>query len=297
VVRPLLFASRRDIVDYAVSHKIKYREDSSNSSTKYLRNKLRLGVIPKLREISPAFGATMTGNIARLTECLLFIDHQLEALRSRVVSTEPDGRSVIDVDAIDKGLPLAFVLRELMLPWGFNASVAESIAQCYSCGESGRRFFASEYAAYINRGKIIIVQMSENDLCQWSVESADCSFVYGNMKFTLKTGDAEQLDSLKRPSNIALIDADKVEFPLVLRRWSNGDSFVPFGMSGSKKVSDFLINEKVSLPDKELQTVFVSNESIVWLTGHRIDDNYKITSATRRYIEVVAAPISQIEEE
>ena len=297
VVRPLLFASRRDIVEYAVSHKIKYREDSSNSSTKYLRNKLRLGVIPKLREISPAFGATMTGNIARLTECLLFIDHQLEALRSRVVSTESDGRSVIDVDAIDKGLPLAFVLRELMLPWGFNASVAESIAQCYSCGESGRRFFAAEYAAYINRGKIIIVQMSENDLCQWSVESADCSFVYGNMKFTLKTGDAEQLDSLKRPSNIALIDADKVEFPLVLRRWSNGDSFVPFGMSGSKKVSDFLINEKVSLPDKELQTVFVSNESIVWLTGHRIDDNYKITSATRRYIEVVATSISQIEEE
>ena len=139
--------------------------------------------------------------------------------------------------------------------------------------------------------------MAENDLCQWNIESADCSFVYGNMKFTLRTGEVEYLDSLKRPSNIALLDADKVEFPLVLRRWSSGDSFVPFGMSGSKKVSDFLINEKVALPDKELQTVIVSNERIVWLTGHRIDDNYKITSTTRRYIEVNVTPISQIEEE
>jgi tRNA(Ile)-lysidine synthase len=296
IVRPLLFAPRRDIVEYAVTHKITYREDSSNSSTKYLRNKLRLGVIPKIREISPVFGATMTANIARLTECLLFISHYLEKLRSRVVSCVGD-KIVIDVEQIDEDLPLAFVLRELMLPWGFNASVAESVAHCCNNGESGRRFFSPDYAAYFDRGKVIILPIVGEDMCELFVDSMNGTFVHGNMVFTLRRGDATHLDSVKRSADIALLDVAKIKMPLTIRRWVNGDSFVPFGMSGSKKVSDYLINEKVSLPDKSSQTVVVSDGEIVWLSGHRIDDRYKITDSTEEFLEIRVKPFSVTEEE
>ena len=94
------------------------------------------------------------------------------------------------------------------------------------------------------------------------------------------------MGSLNQPDNIALLDADKLQWPLTLRRWREGDSFVPFGMSGHKKVSDFLINEKVPLPEKGRQFVLVSGGDIVWLVGRRIDDRYKITDSTENILRL-----------
>lgn len=286
IVRPILFAHRRDIVEYAVAHNIKYREDSSNASTKYIRNKLRLGVMPKLKEIVAKFPQIMIGNIGRLVECQEFVSKQIGIISAQV-STERGDAKVFDLNAINPELPLKFVLWEMLQPLGYNNGVVENICQCYKNHDSGRKFFAPEYVAYLDRNELIIKKLSENDdyFQQVSGVNDKVNCPCGVMTFSEHSTDG--LDNYRRPSNYALVDSDLLTLPLIVRRWLPGDQFVPFGMSGHKKVSDYLIDEKVSLLDKESQMVVVSGEDIVWLAGHRIADKYKITDETKRYVEIV----------
>ena len=128
LIRPLLFSTRREIVDYALANKIPYREDSSNASTKYLRNKFRLGIVPRIKEISPQFTETMTSNVERLTSAQSFIDRGIELIRQHAVRTEGD-RTVIEMSLIDPLLPLHFVIFELMRGMGFNGEVIDSLAR------------------------------------------------------------------------------------------------------------------------------------------------------------------------
>ena len=108
----------------------------------------------------------------------------------------------------------------------------------------------------------------------------------GNSVLYMEWIDIDHVGSLQVPENVALVDADRLEFPLVLRRWAEGDSFIPLGMTGRKKVSDFLIDAKVALPEKARQFVVTSGESIVWLVGRRVDDRYKITPHTENVLKI-----------
>ena len=152
LIRPLLFSTRREIVDYALANKIPYREDSSNASTKYLRNKFRLGIVPRIKEISPQFTETMTSNVERLTSAQSFIDRGIELIRQHAVRTEGD-RTVIEMSLIDPLLPLHFVIFELMRGMGFNGEVIDSLGRAFAEGHgSGKRFFSKDSVAYIDRG-------------------------------------------------------------------------------------------------------------------------------------------------
>lgn len=133
LIRPLLFSTRREIVDYALANKIPYREDSSNASTKYLRNKFRLGIVPRIKEISPQFTETMTSNVERLTSAQSFIDRGIELIRQHAVRTEGD-RTVIEMSLIDPLLPLHFVIFELMRGMGFNGEVIDSLGRAFAEG-------------------------------------------------------------------------------------------------------------------------------------------------------------------
>lgn len=286
VVRPILFAHRRDIVEYAVVNNIKYREDSSNASTKYIRNKLRLGVMPKLKEIVAKFPQIMIGNIGRLVECQEFVSKQIGIISAQVSSQRGDAK-VIDLDAINPELPLKFVLWEMLQPLGYNNGVVENICQCYMNHDSGRKFFAPEYIAYLDRNELLIKELGDDSDYFQEINGLNEKVNCPCGVITLSDHFVGDLDNYRRPSNYALIDSDLLTLPLIVRRWLPGDQFVPFGMSGHKKVSDYLIDEKVSLLDKESQMVVVSAGEIVWLAGHRIADKYKITDSTTRYVELV----------
>lgn len=287
VIRPLLFASRREILDYAHVEGIPYREDSSNRSTKYLRNKIRLGIVPMFRDINPRFTELMGMNISRLTDAQLFIDRGIDLIREMVVS-EKNGIITVDPEKIDPGMPVNFVIYELLsLGYGFKGDVVDELFESLMRNATGKKFYSKDYAAWIDRGRIVISPITHDDLCEVELRDEQSRAYCGNQMIVAVHTDIDNIESLVQPENIALLDRDKLQFPLRLRRWSEGDSLVPFGMENRKKVSDYLIDAKVSMPDKERQFVLVSGDDIVWLVGRRIDNRYKITKQTENVLKLI----------
>jgi tRNA(Ile)-lysidine synthase len=288
IIRPLLFATRHEITDYALANKIGYREDSSNSSTKYLRNKIRLGLVPRLREINPRFTDIMRRNVDRLTQTQGFIDAGIGRIRSQVESRKGD-TVTIDTEKIDSSFPVGFVIYELLSSgYGFKGDVIDQIVAVLEKGWSGKRFYSRDWVAYTDRGRIIIEPVAANDPCEVSFEERAHKVYAGNSVYYMEHLDIDHIETLSTPENTALIDADSLAYPLTLRRWQEGDRFVPIGMTGSKKVSDYLVDAKVSVPEKQRQFVLVNGDGeIVWLVGRRLDDRFKITPRTENVLKII----------
>ena len=286
IIRPLMFASRKEILEYAVANRIPFREDSSNRSTKYLRNKIRLGLIPRIREINPKFTSLMSRNLARLTDAQLFINHGIERIRGEAV-TSADGFDTIHLDRIDPAFPQEFVIYELLSSaYGFKGDVVDSLCHSLRHDMTGRRFYSRERVAYVDRGKIVVAPITPDDACMTQVERGAQRSYCGNSVLYFEYTDIDTIKNFGVPEHIAQVDADRLQFPLTLRRWREGDSFVPFGMTGRKKVSDFLIDAKVSMAEKQRQFVLLSGGEIVWLVGRRIDDRYRLTPDTENVLRI-----------
>jgi tRNA(Ile)-lysidine synthase len=298
VVRPLLFATRREITEHAMADKVAFREDSSNRSTKYLRNKIRLGLIPRLREINPRFGETMRRNVDRLTQTQSFVDATIALIRGEVVKRDGE-RAILEVAKIDPAFPVGFVIYELMSSgWGFKSDVVDDIVAALGhgggasggtggTGGTGRRFYSRDHVAFIDRGRILIEPVAADDPCEVTIAEGETTIYAGNSVYYLGRIDIDHVETLVTPENVALIDADTVCWPLSLRRWRDGDRFTPLGMNGTKKVSDYLIDTKVSLPEKGRQFVLTDSKGeIIWLTGRRLDDRFKITPTTENVLKI-----------
>ncbi len=286
IVRPLMFATRKEILDYATAHRIPYREDSSNRSTKYLRNKVRLGIVPMLREINPQFTTVMRRNISRLTDAQTFIDRSVELIR-RDAMTEQGGLYTLHVDRIDASLPLGYVVYEILNSmFGFKGDTVDALCHALQQNNTGRRFYSREWVATIDRGRIVIGRIADEDTCMTQVEQGVLRSYCGSSVLHYEYCDIDMIDSVTTPDNVALVDADKLRFPLTLRRWQQGDWFVPFGMSGRKKVSDFLIDAKVSMAEKSRQFVLLSGDDVVWLVGRRADDRFRLTRQTENVLKI-----------
>ena len=287
VVRPLMFASRREILEYAVAQKIPFREDSSNRSTKYLRNKIRLGLVPRIKEISPKFTDLMRQNIGRLTDAQLFINHGIQRIREEVITTE-NGIDTIHIDRIDRAFPLNFVIFELLnSTYSFKGDVSDALVRALEQNSgTGKRFYSKSHVAYIDRGRIMVTPIPADDPCQVQVEAGAPRCYCGNSVLYFELRDIDDIQGFGVPEHIAQVDADKLKYPLTVRRWQEGDWFIPYGMSGRKKVSDYLIDHKVPLPEKARQFVLLSGDEIVWLVGRRIDDRYRLTAETENVLRI-----------
>lgn len=286
LIRPLMFASRKEIMEYALQHRVPFREDSSNRSTKHLRNKIRLGLVPRIREINAKFTDLMRRNIGRLTDAQRFIDASMAEIRRQVVCTEGD-IDRIRVEQISSTFPRNFVIYELLnSAYGFKGDVIDALCHALEQGTSGRRFYAREHVAYIDRGSILVTRIGVDDSCEvWVDEHALRSYC-GNSVLYYERVDIGTIREFGVPEHIAQLDADKLHFPLLLRRWREGDWFIPFGMTGKRKVSDFLIDNKVSMAEKERQFVLLSGDEIVWVVGRRIDDRYRLTQDTDTVLRI-----------
>ena len=286
IIRPLLFATRKDILEYAITHKIPFREDSSNRSTKYLRNKVRLGILPMIRDINPSFTALMRGNLYRLTDAQSFIEVAMSKIREEVVQHEECSDRIF-VERIDKEFPRDFVIYELLnSQYGFKGDVTENLCKVLQSGQSGKRFYSRDYVACIDRGDIVVAPVSDDDDCEITIERDDLRSYCGNSVLYYNHTDIDNVSEYNMPSNIALIDEDKLKYPLTLRRWREGDSFIPFGMAGRKKVSDLLTDLKISRVEKSRQFVLLSEGEIVWVVGHRTDDRFRIGERTENILKI-----------
>ncbi|MFI3278676.1 MAG: tRNA lysidine(34) synthetase TilS [Rikenellaceae bacterium] len=286
VIRPLMFASRKDILEYAVSHKLPFREDSSNRSTKYLRNKIRLGLVPRIKEIKPNFTDLMRKNISRLGDAQVFIDCCIKNIYKEAI-VSADGIYRLNISKISDELPRDFVIYELLSSsFEFKGDVVDSLIQAYDNKSTGKRFYSKEYVAYIDREEVLITKVPNDDSCEVSMDITAHRSYCGNMILHHDIIDIDLIETLNVADNIALIDADKLNAPITLRRWHEGDWFIPFGMSGKKKVSDFLVDQKVSIPEKQRQFVMLCGDDIIWLIGRRLDNRFRLENSTENVLRI-----------
>ena len=286
VVRPLLYATRKDILEYALKNHIPYREDSSNRSTKYLRNKIRLGLLPMLQEINPRFTALMRGNLYRLNDAQRFIDVAIDRIREVALHSE-NGVDTIEVGAIDPMYPRDFVIYELLnSSYGFKGDVVEELNKALKRGVTDRRFYSRNYVAYLDRGNIMVAPIEDEDDCEVIVERGDMRSYCGNSVLYYEHTDIDNVNEYHLPSDVALLDEAKLQYPLRLRRWREGDSFIPFGMAGRKKVGDYLTDQKVPIVERKRQFVLVSGDDIVWIVGRRTDERFRVGNNTENILKI-----------
>ena len=291
VVRPLMFTTRKEIVEFAVAGGIPFREDSSNRSTKYLRNKIRLGLVPMIREINPKFTDLMRSNIDHLTDARLFIAKAIQFMAREIVERRHD-TDIIHVDRIDEGFPRDFVIYELLNSlYEFKGDTVAAMCRSMNSGQCGKRFYSRDYVAYSERGDIFVTHITEQDDCQTTVEADALRAYCGNSVLYFERKDIDLVMEFGVPENVAQLDADKLQWPLILRRWREGDRFVPFGMTGRKKVGDFLTDCKASSIEKQRQFVLVSGGEIAWLVGRRIDDRFRLTNETENVLRITRETI------
>jgi tRNA(Ile)-lysidine synthase len=284
VIRPLAFATRADIDQYAADHGITWREDESNLDDHYKRNFIRHRVMGLLRQINPSIEDTLSRNSTRLGGERELMERSLAGLKEDFV-IEDNGTVRINKSGLNGFIHKSGVLLRMIEPFGFNFSTAESVVAALD-GQPGKKFFSPTHQLVIDREQLIISFLNDEE-GEVSIGEDDRETIMGSAIITIfKTAD-KTIDTDPR---FAKLDFSKIRFPLQWRNWKEGDLFQPLGMKGKKKVSDFLVDEKVPVTDKQSVTVLTSSGEIVWVVGRRIDERFKIAGDTN---EVLALEIKK----
>ncbi|MFH7012462.1 tRNA lysidine(34) synthetase TilS [Flavobacterium sp. FlaQc-52] len=279
IIRPLLPFSREEILKYAQENNIQWREDSSNASNKYLRNKIRHDLVPILKEINPNFLNAFQKTQSFLQEAQVMVEDASIMIYQQVAKEMEDD---IHFDLVQlKKLPnYKSYLYQWLNEFGF---VAWNDIYDLVDGQSGKQVFAAEFRLLKNRNTLIlspILEEGENE--EYIINETDT-----DVNFPLKLRLC-QVDDITIDSNKAIFVAvEKIRFPLILRKWNEGDLFYPFGMQGkSKKVSKLFKDEKLSLLEKEKTWILCSDNQIVWVVGIRQDERFKIENTTTKILKI-----------
>ncbi|MFZ5940287.1 MAG: tRNA lysidine(34) synthetase TilS [Bacteroidota bacterium] len=283
IIRPLLFASRQEIREYADWGHLRYREDSSNASRKYHRNRIRLDVIPALEDVSPQFIRIMNENMSRFRESVRIFQDKVEQIRSELF--RPEGELVrINAGVLGKLEPRQTLLHELFSVYNFTQTQCQKIGSMLSA-EPGKQFISPTHRLYKDREDLILAENREEHFDRYYIDSPQHT---ASLPFPVDVEemDINELGPIPSDPSVACLDLDTLTFPLTVRRWLHGDYFIPLGMTQMKKISDFFIDEKLSVPEKERSWILASGKKIVWIMGHRIDNRFKITEQTRRVLRL-----------
>lgn len=273
IVRPLLIFSRKQIENYLSIKKQKFRNDSSNSELKYLRNNIRHHLIPLIKDMNPSFENTLSKEVDFLNEIYNVFMTNFEIIKEELFEMTEKGCE------IDKSKLLSIknnkiFLREIITPFGFS-QCDKILESCRSI--SGKLFFSHTHKLLVDRKKLIITEIKKEKNLFIELEEFDNLTYPISLRF--RNSDQNQFITDK---NIVFLDKEKLTFPLSLRKWKNGDFFYPIGMNGKKKLSDFFIDNKFTQFDKEDCYLLCSGEDIVWIVGHRMDDRFKISDDTKK---------------
>jgi tRNA(Ile)-lysidine synthase len=283
IIRPLLFASRDAIITFAKDNNLAWREDSSNAETKYHRNKIRHVIIPAFETLNPSFIQNTLDTAHRFDETEKFLDFALRQVRQDICTIQPD-RNLIDIKKLQQYPVVDFLLFELMREFGVNPAGIQSIIR--SLGSTpGKQFFTRTHCITRDRSHFIITPGTTHAEDE-AIIGQDTAHINHPVCLNFNLIEPNQPFRIPEESCFAALDADLVKFPLKLRRWKAGDRFHPLGLKGSKKISDFLINIKIPLPDKKQVWILESENKIAWVVNYRIDNRFKITAGTRKILLV-----------
>lgn len=284
IIRPLLFATRNELEGFAKENAVIWRDDSSNESDVYKRNFIRHQIIPKLKELNPSLESSFMRGQRKIQGELSFLNYAFQQWKNQFVTAQGDLIS-IDKKGFDTIKDAAIILYKVVEPFGFNFDVCEEAIQMLH-EQTGKNFLSASHQMIVDRSKLLISpHVDELGMVLVEKEQSDAFLGNWHLKLVVTAKQAPVNDP-----NVAMLDFSTLQFPLIWRRWQAGDTFYPLGMKGRKKVSDLLIDAKVSLMDKAKVTVLTSGEEIIWVVGHRLDDRYKLTVQTKEVLILTLSP-------
>lgn len=280
IIRPLLIFSRQEIEDYAKQNQIKWREDSSNASDKYLRNKIRHHLVPFLKDLNPNFLKSFQKTQSYLQESQVMVE-DASIMIYQQVAKEFGNEIHFDLKKLQQLPNYKSYLHEWLQEFGFTAW-----KDIYGLvdGQTGKQIFSKDYNLLKNRDFLILTPInSVNDLeKEFWLEKNQLE-----VKVPLKLSVCKVADISEVSNRSIFVDEDKLLFPLEIKKWKEGDNFQPFGMNGkSKKVSKFFKDEKLSILEKENIWILTSDNQIVWIIGMRQDERFKIENTTKNKLQI-----------
>ncbi|MCG9973087.1 tRNA lysidine(34) synthetase TilS [Christiangramia crocea] len=280
VIRPLLNFSREEIEAYARKKHFKWREDSSNASDKYMRNKIRHQIVPVMQEINPQLLDGFAKTQDHLRESLDLVEDYISLLYPKIVEKDTYGYS-LDVEFLKKVPNPKQILYQLLKSFGFtewNDVYALLTAQ------TGKVVYSDSHRLIKDRRKLLLTERKEKPLNKDYSLAEDENFV---MIPNLGTFHISEVEKMGRVSKSCIyVPKRKLEYPLVIRKWKKGDFFYPFGMNGKKKLSDFFKDEKFSLPEKENTWLLFSGKDLVWIINHRADNRFAVEKSDSEILKI-----------
>ena len=283
IVRPLLFANRNEIIEYANANKVNYITDSSNASNEYTRNLFRNEILPLIEKVYPKALSNIFGNIERFAAVEYLYEESIEKILQKLIEKKGD-QIHIPVLKLLKTIPLHTVIYEIIKDVGFASSQVSEVDKLLH-SESGKYIKSASHIILVNRKWLIISPVSpsaqiNNILIEEGVNNA--IFENGYLEIVA----AVNPEKFNENPSIVYIDGTNITFPLLLRKWKAGDYFYPLGMTKKKKLSRFLSDIKLSLLQKEKCWVLESDKKILWVVGYRIDERFKITSSSKQILKL-----------
>jgi tRNA(Ile)-lysidine synthase len=281
LIRPMLFAPRKAITEYRNQNNVPYREDRSNAEIKYTRNKIRHTILPIFREINPSFDTTVIETAERLGEINEIVSDFISGIRKKFTK-QRNNLIVFRTDELNTLSPKRTILFELFKPFGIGTGQLDDLSNMID-GKTGGQLFTPTHRLLKNRKEIVISSREAGDDGYYEISDTEDFFkIPGFVSASITKLRSDFI--IPSESNIACLDAGKIRFPLIIRRWMSGDSFYPLGMTEKKKLSDYFIDKKYSILDKENCQILESEGKIVWITGDRIDNRFRITRSTKKVL-------------
>ena len=287
IIRPLLFANKDMIRQYAEKEKLSWREDSSNITDKYLRNNIRHHLIPSLKKLNAGFEKTITKELSYFKDAAEIFKSFIEEKKKEIMSEE--GKNILlNIKKLKDSGHAETILHELLRAYDFTPETTELIAKrMYTT--AGKKFLSPTYRLIKDREFLILskhdpTEQEEEYYLEKDQNELKSSALH--LKAKIINGDLSHIKD--KSSSTAYLEFSKLKFPLKIRKWKQGDYFQPLGMKGKKKLSDFFIDQKISLNKKENMYVLESGKKIVWIINQRIDDRFKVTADTKKILKVAS---------
>ncbi len=281
IIHPLLFTTREKIEVFAEINNLIYREDSSNNSNKYLRNTIRHQIIPQFKHLSGDFEKTMIENIEKIRDTEIVFAEMLELKRKELVKIE-NGQVLINISKLQKLNPIKIYLYHFLNPYNFNNETVDNLIAAIS-EISGKQFFSTTHRLLKDRENLIIIELKDEPTsCELTYITASTASISEPLSIDFRLTSESEIIRINPDKNFAYLDYNKLNFPLTIRKWKQGDYFYPIGMKGKKKISDFFTDQKFSIIEKENTWILCSNKDIVWIVGWRIDDRFKLTNNSKK---------------
>lgn len=289
IIRPLLFATKNEILEYLEQNKLEYRTDKTNFETEFQRNKLRNLIIPEIEKINPAFSSNLIASSKNISQYYELFKEEMKKFENKCIQKDDFGYE-IDLLELENFKPKELFLFEFLREFNFNSSQVKDILDF---GEvlSGKKYFSDSFELVVNRKKIILSEIIEQ------TEEKHLIDLEIGKKIKIHENKFDEIElfielkTLKdfvliKDKNIAYFDFEKIKFPIKIRKWQEGDYFFPFGMSGKKKISDYFNDNKFSSKEKSKTWLLETDGNIIWIIKNRTDNRYKVEKETEKILVI-----------